>query len=99
MITHLFCLLKPQQAILNRLLFEQCDVNSRTIIRDFNVHLSAFVIGAKGQSPLRLLARAGSDFRRFDAVVARVADQVHQRILDGFDDGPVKFCFRSLHPN
>ena len=96
-IAQLLRLFRPQQAILERLLFDPRDVNPRPIIPDFDVDLAPFVIGTKGQYPLRRFARADPDLRRFDAVVARIADQVHQRILDGLDDGPVEFRLRSVH--
>ena len=43
--------------------------------------------------PLFALAGGLPHLRRFDAVIDAVADQVHQRIAEPFDDGLVQFGF------
>ena len=47
-IAQLIRLFGSQQAVLYRLPFQPRDVDPRAIIRDFNIHLAAFVIGTKG---------------------------------------------------
>ena len=74
----------------DRLLLDPRHVDAGAVVADFDVDLPALVIGAQRQPSLARLAGVARAPRRFDAVVARVADQVHQRILDGFDDGPVQ---------
>ena len=90
-------LFRPEQSFLYRLLLDPRDIDPRAVVADLDVDLAAFVKGAKGQSPLRRLARPHSHLRRFDAMVAGVANQVHQRVLDGLDDGPVEFRLRAIH--
>ena len=96
-IAQLLRLFGPQQPFLDGLLLDPCDVNPGSVIADFDVDLSAFVIGAKGQFARRWFARSHPGVGRFDAVVAGVPNQVDQRILDGLDDGPVELRLGSVH--
>ena len=82
---------------LDRLLFHPRNVDARAVVADFNVDLPAFVIGAQGEPALRWLAGLYADLRRLDAVVARVANQVHERVFDGLDDGAVEFGVGAVH--
>ncbi len=96
-VAQLLRLFRPQQTFLDSLLLYLNDVNPGPVIANFDVDLPAFVISAKRQSSLRRFARAGSDIRRLDPVVARIADQVHQGVFNRFDDGPVQFRVGSIH--
>ncbi len=96
-IAQFLSLFRPQEPFLDGLLLDARDVDARPVVGDFDVDLPAFVIGAKAQSSLWRLARVGAYFRRLDAVVARVPNQVDERILDGFDDGPVEFRLLPFH--
>ena len=96
-IAQLLRLFQPQEPIFQRLLFNPRDVDPRPVIADFDVDLSRLRDRHEGSVSLVAICLRDADFRQFDAVVARIADQVHQRILDGLDDGPVEFRLRSVH--
>ena len=96
-VAQLLGLLGPQEPFVDGLLLEPRDVDSRAVIADFDVDLSALVIGAQGQRPFGRLARSKAGFRRLDAVIARVTDQVHERIFDRLDDSAVEFGLGAFH--
>ncbi len=72
-------------------------VESGTVVRDFDVDLPAFVEGSQDQPARRLLPGLFSVFRRLDPVVDGIPDQVGERVFDGLNNGPVKFRFLALH--
>ena len=96
-LAQLICLFRTQEAILDGLFLHPRHVDPSAVVADFDVHLSALVIGAQGKFSLQRFARPPAVLRQFNAVVAGVSHQVNQRILDGLNNGAVKFGFRSVH--
>ncbi|MBV9938549.1 MAG: hypothetical protein JO150_08605, partial [Acidobacteriaceae bacterium] len=84
-------LLRTNQPLFDRLPLDPLDINTRSIINNFNIDLAAFVIGPESQSSSRGFTVADPDFGSFYSVVARVANQVHQGIFNSLDDGLVQF--------
>jgi hypothetical protein len=54
------------------------------------------VIGAEREPTARRLARGHALFGALDAVIDGVADRVHERVLDGFDDRTIELGAAAL---
>ena len=67
------------------------DVDSAAVVRDFDQHVLAFAQGAQADRRDGGLACGGARRRGLDAVVHRVAQHVHERLDEDFDDGLVRF--------
>ena len=73
------------------------DVDALAVVDDFDVDLSALVIGAQVEEALAGFARSLAYLGCLDAVVNGVAQDVGHRVLDGFDDGAVQLGGLSVH--
>ena len=71
-------------------LFHLLDINPAPIIRDFDDHLVAVVIGVKANGALRGLAGFLAVCGAFDAVSDSVAHEVRQRFGDGVENAFVE---------
>ncbi len=61
-------------------------VEAGAVVADFDNDVAAFMIGAQLDRPIFALAFGGAVGGRFDAMVARVADHVRERVLDQFEN-------------
>mgnify|MGYP003694214537 CR=1 FL=1 len=61
----------------------------RPVVFDRDADLAAFVERIEPDRTLLRFAGSDSFLRRLQAVVARISEQVRQRITDGLDDAPV----------
>ena len=96
-VAHARCLVRGDQALVQSLLLDALEIDSRAVIGDFDIDLPAFVEGAQEEAPLRGFSSGHALFRRLNAVIDGVADQVGERILDGFDEGLVEFRLLAFH--
>ena len=66
------------------------DVDSAAVVRDFDQHVLPFAKSAQEDRRDGGLACGGACRRRLDAMVHRIAEHVHERLHEDFDDGLVR---------
>ena len=89
--THPRGLLRRDEALFDGAIADAFGVDAAAVIADLHIDLPPFVVGAETDAALRLLSRRQALRRRFNAVVDGVANQMRQRVADGFDQGLVQF--------
>src|SRR5271165_1315541 len=67
-------------------------VDAGAVVGNLNMHSSLPMVGTNAQMTSRGLSGAGSLFRGLDAMIDGVAQDVGERVLDGFDHSPVQLC-------
>ena len=65
-------------------------VDAAPVVADVDHDPASGLARGDGEAPARRLARGDALLRRLEAVVEGVADEVHERVADGVDDGPVQ---------
>jgi len=65
------------------------------VVLHFNADVVAFLLRGQAHVAAAGLALGFAQLGHFDAVVDRVAHQVHQRVGQGFDQVAVQFGFRT----
>ncbi len=66
-------------------------IDTGSVIGDFEIHLAAFMECMERQPALGRFAAGHAVLGALDTVVAGVAHDMRERILDRLDDGPVQF--------
>ncbi len=79
------------QAALGGLGQDPLAVQAATVVADLNDDMPALVRGGEGNRAGLFLAGGAAGVGHFQAVIDRIADQVHQRIGDAFDQALVQF--------
>ncbi len=90
-------LLGANQPSFHRLTLDPFGIDARAVVGDLDDDVAALVIGPQQDRAGGLLAFTHSHFGLLDAVVAGVADDVSERVLDRLDDGLVELGFGALH--
>ena len=96
-VAHPFGMLRGNQSAFHGLCAQFFEIESGTVIANFDIDLATFVIRPKMKYALGWLACSPARFRLFNAVIHSVADHVGQWILDGFNDGLIEFSFGAFH--
>ena len=91
--------LRRNQGQLDGLLFHALGVNAAPIVLNFDNDLIALVARRHGNDSLTRFPCLFALFRRFDAVINRVADEMNQRLAQHIHDGFVQFRFRAENPH
>ncbi len=96
-LAHAGRLVGRDQAALDRLALDAREVHARPVVGDFDDDVPALMIGAQQELARRRLAARLALPRRLQAVIAGVAHQMRQRVLDRLHDGAVKLGVGPLH--
>ena len=83
-------LARLDEAALGGLAGDAGGVDAPAVVRHADDDAAAGVAGGDLQAAALRLARRDALLRRLEAVVERVADEVHERVADGVDDGAVE---------
>src|SRR3569623_1691158 len=88
-------LMRGDEAVVDGLLQDSVLVETAAVVGNFDDDAAGVVVGVEPQLSFYRLAVRAPHVGGFDAVIARVAHQVHERIADLFHHGFVEFGFRA----
>jgi hypothetical protein len=97
--SHASGLLRGNHSAFEGFAFHAGHIDSGAVVRDFDQDLPALVARDEFDVPLGSLAARRSQFRHFNSMIHRIADDMGERILDGFEKASVQFGFLSFHLN
>ena len=94
---HTLALFRCNDSPLNRFCLNRLCINSVTVISDFNHNIVTILISIQEYGTDFRLSSLRTHFCRFQSMIRRITEQMHQRISDLIHNSSVQFCFFTGH--